>query len=367
VSSGGFLLRFLLGLAGSLAAVSLAVVFTGSGQQAEGHVLGAGVTNGSWATPAELAWLEELGSWETRLLHGLQSAALVETTPRLAQKLMKRDGRTVVLHSRALEPAGSCAADLTTTVGAPPTARLRRAFDTLRLACEHLQRFHGAITLAINQGHVSEIGTARAEGKRAAGLLLTADQMLPPGEVRSLPVIAGDVQQSRLEPRFGRVASALAGRQLEVRCWSRADWHRLMREESSYTHGKLGANTLGFAGIGGSRVNLGPAACDGLVDLAYRRARPIDDAGQLVLAAAVVTLSHEAQHGKGIAEESVAECNAIQLANGTAIRLGASPAYAAELVRTYWRHYGEERPAYRSSECRRGGGLDLGRADSIWP
>lgn len=366
MSSGGFLLRFLLGLAGSLAVVSLAVVFTGSSQHAEGHVLGAGVTSGSWATPAELAWLEKLGSWDTRLLRGLQSAARVETTPRLAQKLMKRDGRMVVLHSRALEPAGSCAADLTTAVGAPPTTRLHRAFDTFRLACRHLQRFHGAITLAIN-GQDSELGKAQAEGKRAAGLLRSADQMLPPGEVRSLPVIAGDVGQSRVEPRFGGIASALAGKQLEVRCWSGADWDRLIREESSYTHGKLGANTLGFAGIGGSRVNLGPAACDGLVDLAYRRARPTDEAGQLMLAAAVVTLSHEPQHSIGIAGESVAECNAIQLANGTAIKLGASPAYAAALVRMYWRQYEEELPAYRSSECRRGGKLDLGRADSIWP
>jgi hypothetical protein len=238
-------LRFLIGLAGSLAAVSLAVVFTGSSQQAEGHVLGAGVTNGSWATPAELAWLEKLGSWDTRLLRGLQSAARVEMTPRLAERLMRRDGRTVVLHSRALEPAGSCTADLMTKVGAPPTARLYRAFDTFRLACEHLQRFHSAITLAINHGQDSEIGTAQAEGKRAARRLLTADQMLPPGEVRSLPVIAGDVGQSRLERRWSRCEPARrqAGSPLLVG----ADWHRLIRE-SSYTHRKLRPNTLGFAG-----------------------------------------------------------------------------------------------------------------------
>jgi hypothetical protein len=367
VSSAGFLLRFLVGLLGTLAAASLAVGCAVSGRDVEGHVLGAGAEVGSWATPAELAWLEKLGAWDTRLLRGLQSAARVETTPRLAQKLMKGDGQTVVLHSRALAPAGSCAADLTAKVGSPPTARLQRAFDTFRLACKHLERFHGAITLAINQRQDSEIDRAKAEAKRAAGLLLTADQMLPPGEVRALPVIAGEAEQSRLEPRFGRVASALAGKQLEVRCWSGADWHRLMREERSYTHGKLGAGTLGFAGIGGTRVNLGPAVCDGLVDLAYRRARPTDEVAQLMLATAVVTLSHEPQHSMGIADESVAECNAIQIANGTAIKLGASPAYAAALVRTYWRHYGEELPAYRSVECRKEGKLDLGRADSIWP
>jgi hypothetical protein len=367
VSSEGFLLRFLLGLVGSLAAVTLAVGCAVSGREPDGHVLGVGVESGSWATPAELGWLERLGAWDTRLLRGLQSAARVETTPQLAEKLMRRDGKTMIVHARALEPAGSCAADLARKVGAAPTARLQRAFDTFKVACTHLQRFHGAITLAIDRRRVSAIGKAQAEARRAAGLLLQADQMLPPGEVRSLPVIAGTTEQSRLEPRFGRIGSALARKPLEVRCWSGSDWQQLMREERSYTHGKLGAETLGFAGIGGTRVNLGPAVCAGLVDLAYNRVRPTDEAGKQLLAAAVVTLSHESQHSRGIAEEFVAECNAIQLANGTAIKLGASPAYAATLVRTYWRHYREELPAYRSPECRRGGELDLGRADSTWP
>jgi hypothetical protein len=367
VSSEDFLTRFLLGLAGSLAGVSLAVACTVSSPPPEGHALGAGAATGSWATPAELAWLEKLGAWDTRLLRGLSSAARVERTPRLAQKLLNRDGETMDLHSRALEPAGSCAADLSTKVGPAPTPRLQRAFDTFHVACTHLQRFHRAITLAIDERRESEIGRAQQEANRAAVVLLKADQMLPPGEVQPLPVIAGDVRQSRLEPRFGRIASALAGKQLEVRCWSDADWHHLMREERSYTHGRLGPDTLGFAGIGGTRVNLAPAVCDGLVDLAYNRVQPADEAERLMLAAAVVTFSHEPQHGKGIAAESVAECNAIQLANGAAIELGASPSYAAALVRTYWRHYGEELPAYRSAECRKSGKLDLHRAESIWP
>ncbi|MDQ2968644.1 MAG: hypothetical protein M3R37_10050 [Actinomycetota bacterium] len=350
-----------------MAAVFLAVGCALSSRQAEGQVLGAGVESGSWATPAELDWLEKLGAWDTRLLRGLQSAARVESTPRLAQKLMQGDGKTMVEHSRALEPAGSCAADLTKEVGPAPSVRLQRAYDTFSAACTHLQRFHGAITLAIDQSQGSKIGTARAEASRAAALLLQADQMLPPGEVRSLPVIAGGTKQSRIEPRFGQIATALGGKRLEVRCWSAADWHHLMREERSYTHGQLGSETLGFAGIGGSRVNLAPAVCEGLVNLAYNGVRPTDESEQLLLAAAVVTLSHEPQHSKGIAEESVAECNAIQLANATAIKLGASPVYAATLVRTYWRHYGEELSAYRSAECRKGGKLDLGDAGSIWP
>jgi hypothetical protein len=270
-------------------------------------------------------------------------------------------------HARALGPASSCAADLSTQVGPAPTQRLQRAADTFRVACTHLQRFHTAISLAIAHGHDTQIAQAQNEARLAGAVLREADQMLPPGEVRPLPVIAGNTERSRIEPRFAHIATGLAGKPVEVRCWSKADWDRLMLEEESYTHGKLGRGTLGFAGIGGSRINLGPSVCDGLVRLAYVHARPTDDAGRLLLAAAIVTLSHEPQHSKGIAEEFVAECNGIQLANATAVKLGASPAYAATLVRAYWRHYDEELPAYRSSDCRKGGTLDLGRADSIWP
>ena len=94
-----------------------------------------------------------------------------------------------------------------------------------------------------------------------------------------------------------------------------------------------------------------PRCATASADLAYDHARPVDDAGQLMLAAPIVTLSHEPQHSKGIAEEFVAECNAIQLANTTGVRLGTTAAYAASLVRAYWRHYGEELPAYRSADC----------------
>jgi hypothetical protein len=367
LSFEGFFVRFFLGFAVGVAAVVVAVGCAVEHRATQGGVLGAGAESGSWASPTELAWLKKLGVWDTRLRRGLQTAAHSETTPRLARRRLSRDGLTMVMHAWALEPASSCAADLRSKVGPAPSARLEKALDTLRRACTHLQRFHSAVTLAIYQHQDEEVQQAQREAKRFGQVLLQADQMLPPGEVRPLPVIAGAAEESRLEPRFGRIASALAGKQIEVRCWSSVDWPYLIREERAYTHGTLNANTLGFADIGGNRVNLGPSVCGGLVDLAYKRARPTDEIGQFLLAAAVVTLSHEPQHSKGVAEESVAECNAIQLAIRTAVELGASSAYAASLVRTYWRHYNEELPAYRSPQCRKGGTLDLGQADSIWP
>jgi hypothetical protein len=137
-----------------------------------------------------------------------------------------------------------------------------------------------------------------------------------------------------------------------------------MREESTFTGGQLGAGTHGFAGINGNRVNLAPEVCAALVELGYRDLRRVDD---YALATAVVTLSHEAQHSKGVAREAEAECYAIQVAHRAARQLGAGPTYAGSLVRAYWQHYAEELARYRSTDCHEGGGLDLGYADSIWP
>jgi hypothetical protein len=364
VASGGFLVRFSVGFAAGLAVVALAVA-CGS-RQPRGAVLGK-VENGSWATSAELAWLKRIGAWRVRLTSGLETAARIETTPRLIRGLLRHDRLTLRLHARALEPVASCSADLLHRVGSAPTQRAERALDTFRRACTHLQRFHAAITLAIDQGRDYQFRRAQREGKQGVGIFREADRMLPPGEQRRLPVLRRDMAQSRVEPRFGLVASALAGKPVEVRCWSMPDWRRLMGEERAYTSGRLGGDTLGFAGIGGSRINLAPDVCDGLVDLAYNGARPTDAGGRFLLAAGIVTLSHESQHSGGIAAEAVAECNGIQIAHRAAIRLGAGRRYAASLVRTYWDHYAAEPERYTSPECREGGALDLGYAGSVWP
>ncbi len=319
MTSGGIALRFALGMVAGLVAVAVAFGFASAGHSApeRGGVLGAGQRTDGWATPIEIAWLSKLGAWDSRLLGGLQTSAR----------------------------AAGCSAGLA-QIGRAPTARTARALVLFRQACSRFER---------------------AETSAGGALLREADQLLPPGEVRFLPVIAGQSAVSRIEPRFGEIASALAGKQVEVRCWSRRDWSRLLREELSYTGGSVGYSTLGFAGVDGSRANLAPQVCEGLVSLAYDHFRPVEAASQLMLAAAVVTLSHEPQHSMGVADEATAECNAIQLAAGTARKLGASPAYAGSLVRTYWSRYQQELPAYRSAECRAGGALDLRDPGTVWP
>jgi hypothetical protein len=207
-----------------------------------------------------------------------------------------------------------------------------------------------------SEGFLVRFFLGMAGSLAAMSLLVGFATAQPPAELRG-----GD--QSRVEPQFGQIATSLAGKRVEARCWSSADWGPALRAARLNT----GEHTLGFAGIGGNRVNLAPDVCSALVDLANEHVRPTDESNRLLLASAVVTLTHEAQHSTGIAQEAVAECNAIQLAHRTAMSLGVGRAYAASLIRTYWKHYDEELAPYRSADCRRGGALDLGHADSIWP
>jgi hypothetical protein len=96
---------------------------------------------------------------------------------------------------------------------------------------------------------------------------------------------------------------------------------------------------------------LPPRRAGNLVALAYHHVRPTDPERVRLLAAAVVTLAHEAQHSRGIANEAVAECDAIHAARRTARALGVEDHYARLLVRTYWAHYDELPSAYRSAAC----------------
>jgi hypothetical protein len=332
-----------------------------------GRVLGAGQPAGAWASEAELAWLRRLGAWNSRLLAGLRRAAAIESSPALVRKLVQHDSATILAHNDALGVADTCSADLRTSVGPTPTRRLQPALRRFERACMHLQRFHNAMTLAVYRGEDYLLRQARDEAWRGSELLLRADSGLPPGEVRPLPVIAGNSSRSRIEPRFGRVASALARKPVEIRCWSQADWIRLLREEKAYTKHRIDEDTLGFAGIDGRRANLAPDVCDALVDLLYHEARPASDLARFPLAAAVVTLAHEPQHSRGVAVEAQAECYAIQLAATTARRLGVDATYASGLAALYWEHYAEELPIYRSRECRDGGAYDLRPASAVWP
>lgn len=185
-------------------------------------------------------------------------------------------------------------------------------------------------------------------------------------EDRPLPTRSGVTSVSRVEPRFGAVATSLAGKRTEVRCWSKADWARINGE--ALAEGDSLDYVGGFYLPPGFRIHLAPSICAGLVDLAYRGRRPTDVRSQAKLALAVDTLAHESVHRRGFLDEATTECYAVQLVYRTARALGVPSAYAASLARLNWRvNYPAHPPQYLSGECRNGGRLDLDRSRAAFP
>jgi hypothetical protein len=185
---------------------------------------------------------------------------------------------------------------------------------------------------------------------------------------KPLPTRSGATSVSRVEPRFGRVASSLAGKPAQVRCWSALDWARINGD--LLAHGGAGESldyVSGFYWPPTARIHLDPTACAGLVDLAYRGLRPERGRAFVRIALGVDTLAHESMHRRGFRNEAVTECYAVQLGYRTATALGASPRYASLVARQAWAAYPAHPAEYLSDECRNGGKLDLSPKRSSWP
>ena len=185
---------------------------------------------------------------------------------------------------------------------------------------------------------------------------------------KPLPTRSGATSVSRIEPRFGRVASSLAAKTSQVRCWSAQDWARINGD--MLAHGGVGESldyVSGFYRPDTGRIHLDPTACAGLVDLTYRSPRPEQSRAFVRIALGIDTLAHESMHRRGFRGEAVAECYAVQLVYKTAKALGASSTYAALVSRQAWAAYPAHPAPYLSPECRNGGKLDLSPNRSTWP
>ena len=90
-----------------------------------------------------------------------------------------------------------------------------------------------------------------------------------------LPTVRAETTASHVDPALGSVASKLAGRTVEVRCWSQSDWSRIRRAR--------GDSAVGFADLDASRISLAPMVCRPLMSLVYgacnRRSAPTRHGG----------------------------------------------------------------------------------------
>ncbi|MDX6543265.1 MAG: hypothetical protein QOK32_868 [Gaiellaceae bacterium] len=272
-------------------------------------------------------------------------------------------------YDRAVAPMRECRTRFEAKVGDAPTKRLEPAQKLALEGCASFQRWVRAESRALTGppgDALLESQAALAEGNR---LWLESDRMLEAVSPwnRPLPVRTGEVDASRVEPRFGRVGSALANRPVQVRCWSSKEWPRILGDWRAYTADEHEA--IGFvASFDRGRLSLAPRICRQLAALTYGGSRPRGGAARLDLAEAVETLAHEVEHLVSPGTEADTECYGMQDMRRVAMLLGAERAYADGLAEVFWRDlYPRNSPAYRTARCRDGGPLDRNPSSPVWP
>jgi len=162
--------------------------------------------------------------------------------------------------------------------------------------------------------------------------------------LRSLPAGALPATTSHVDPELGRVASALVGRPVQVRCWSPPDWASIERAQ--------GRVISGFAEIAADRIHLSPEVCGSLIDLEHGFEPALDTQAGDRMSFAVTAIGHEAGHLRLGRNEAQAECFGMTTADRTATLLGADAAYAYSLQLYYRERILPRRAAeYRGGQC----------------
>lgn len=177
---------------------------------------------------------------------------------------------------------------------------------------------------------------------------------------------------ARTESRLRPVATAIAGRQVEVDCQSL--WGSLLDAQSR--HGEV---WFGPDGVPEARIFLTHPTCERLAEFAgksrhaeldclaeidWSASAPLPPEGDCYRRSsdtvyALLTLAHEAYHTAGVRDEATTNCYAIQAMAWAAWALGAHPVEAERVALAMVAVLPYQRGAYASSSCRRGSALDL--------
>jgi hypothetical protein len=173
-----------------------------------------------------------------------------------------------------------------------------------------------------------------------------------------LGIMAMHHQQRANELRLAKVASAIAGRPVDVHC--PGFLQRLVDVSPN-------AGSVYFSADGrpGNYTELNGKTCSTLEDFAKGHTDG-DDA--IRVAAALHVLAHESFHLAGVRNEAEADCYGLQRTAFVAERLGADPVDAQRLAGLALLERAQSAPPeYRSPQCYDGGALDLDPGSSVWP
>lgn len=330
----------------ALLALSAAACSSGGGQEANPY------------STVDVGWFERLNSWYER--YQRQDTKI---QPVYIRALDTRGDLGPL--RQVLRPYRECTQSLRAKVGAPKHEQLRRANRFLLEACDKDQRFARALikSAAPNPGYPTS-----DQFRQSDFPFHEAFQAIEAGLIanRSLPVRDGETDESRIEPRLSKAASALTVQDIEVRCWSPEEWPRMIKEYNAYSGAR--GDDAGLA-TGATRVQIPPSACETLAAFLYDHQQPATDEDVEGLAEAVAIVGHETEHlFETEAGEAETACHAAQDVRPLARLLGASSSAASRLAAVYWRNvYPSQPPDYRSKECRNRGSLDRHPETAAFP
>jgi hypothetical protein len=160
--------------------------------------------------------------------------------------------------------------------------------------------------------------------------------------------------RTEAQDRFSAEASLIVGRDVRIRC-----------DESGEYVGAV-QHADGVATVGGDLAYLTPERCHDLYRLAFE-----GETTSSQTARAIAVLAHESWHLRGIRDEAVTECYALQSGVGLGERLGLSEDAAHRMMRQQLAENalrGVGSAEYRvPAECRNGTRLDLDLESSRFP
>ena len=154
--------------------------------------------------------------------------------------------------------------------------------------------------------------------------------------------------------RFSEEASRVAGKPVTIRCDESGDYVGAVQHAD------------GVAAVGGDLAYLTPERCLDLYRLTFEGEVRSNRTGR-----ALAVLAHEAWHLRGVSDEGITECYALQSGVDLGQRFGLSNDEARRMMRRQLVENelrGQSSPAYRvPPDCRDGGRLDLAPDSTRFP
>ena len=292
----------------TVAAVALALVVAASGCTGESSTPDA--ASGEPLSVTELGWVREYSDW---------------TIDVYDEEFDSPPGQELVEECR----------ERLEEVGPPPTGRLEPAWERSAAVCPLL----------------SQAGSLR----RAKDVVEDADSLVLPFFIdsRELPLGAERTAESRADLRLAGLASKEAEIAQEVRCWSDADWRRVVREDNAWEVESDDPDELyGWQDGDTDRIHMRLDQCNLLHRIGREDVLAWNRDDQVEAADSVATFVHEIQHVvMPDADEDEVECAAAEELSRFARRLGATGVEAARLTRLYVTDVREELDDEYRTDC----------------